>query len=42
MRHEDKNRVQIQAVGQDTRVWDLITLGIMLTMAALAALWLLP
>ncbi len=26
---------------QETRVWDLITLGVMLTMAGLVALWLM-
>ncbi len=37
MRHKNKSR----AMTQETRVWDLITLGVMLTMAALAALWLM-
>ena len=37
-----RKAVAIAREQQDTHVWDLITLGVMLTLAALAAFWLLP
>ena len=42
MKPNENDNEHVRAVAREMRVWDYITIGLMLTTAVIACLWLFP